>query len=104
MYCFPMSLDNMNKMSFTPTKDYEANRLKSGILQLPDRCHLVLDETALQPGQLDVNGRSARKYAILQCLWFVDHSKSQCRKNVPKPWLITCKIHLYNRLTGYLSA
>lgn len=46
----------MNKLNFIPTKDYEGNRLKSGILQLPDRCHLVLDETALQPGQLDVNG------------------------------------------------
>ena len=66
MYCFPMSLDNMNKMSFTPTKDYEANRLKSGILQLPDRCHLVLDETALQPGQLDVNGGFPRKYILMQ--------------------------------------
>ena len=47
----------MNKLRFIPAKDYDANRLTSGILQLPDRVHLVLDEMALQPGQLDVNGQ-----------------------------------------------
>ena len=47
----------MNKLKFIPAKDYDANRLTSGILQLPDRVHLVLDEMALQPGQLDVNGQ-----------------------------------------------
>ncbi|XP_071793559.1 mini-chromosome maintenance complex-binding protein-like [Asterias amurensis] len=52
----PLSLKNMNKLRLTPKKDYTANRLKSGILQLSDKTHLVLDETALQPGQLDTNG------------------------------------------------
>ena len=52
-----MSLDNMNKLSFAPRKDYKANRLTSGILQLADQTNLVLDEIALQPGQLDVNGK-----------------------------------------------
>lgn len=58
MYSLPLSLDNMNKMTFTPVKDYAANRLKTGILQIPDRCHLILDETALQPGQLNEHGKS----------------------------------------------
>lgn len=55
-YYLPLSLENMNKMVFTPCKDYEADRLNSGILQLPDRCNLLLDETAMQAGQLDEKG------------------------------------------------
>lgn len=51
-----MSLDNMNKLSFAPHKDYKANRLCTGILQLAEHTNLVLNETALQPGQLDVSG------------------------------------------------
>lgn len=46
----------MNKMSFAPRKDYTANRLCTGILQLAEQTNLVVDEIALQPGQLDVNG------------------------------------------------
>ncbi|WAR21645.1 MCMBP-like protein [Mya arenaria] len=38
------------------TQDYTANRLKSGLLQLAEHTNLVVDETALEPGQLDVNG------------------------------------------------
>jgi hypothetical protein len=37
-------------------KDYDGNRLLSGILQLSAHTHLVLDETCLEPGQLDSNG------------------------------------------------
>lgn len=51
-----MSLDNLNKLKFTPVKDYDSDRLVSGVLQLPNRCHLILDETVMQPGQLDVAG------------------------------------------------
>ena len=29
-----MSLENMNKWTFTPKKDYNANRLTAGLLQL----------------------------------------------------------------------
>ena len=47
----------MNKLSLIPKKDYKENRLKSGVLQLSNGTHLILDETALQPGQLDTNGR-----------------------------------------------
>ena len=51
-----MTLHNMNNLKFTPRKDYTANRLVSGILQLSDGTHLILDETAMQSGQLDANG------------------------------------------------
>lgn len=52
-----MSLENMNKLSFAPKKDYTANRLRSGILQLADQTNITVDEIALEPGQLDVNGK-----------------------------------------------
>ncbi|XP_064382402.1 mini-chromosome maintenance complex-binding protein-like isoform X2 [Halichondria panicea] len=51
-----MSLENMNKSRFSPKKDYHANRLTAGLLQLTDGTHLVVDETALTPGQLSEVG------------------------------------------------
>lgn len=55
-FYLPLTLENMNKLTFTPTKDYECNRLKSGVLQLPTGCRMILDETAMQPGQLNPDG------------------------------------------------
>ncbi|XP_074640725.1 mini-chromosome maintenance complex-binding protein-like isoform X2 [Tubulanus polymorphus] len=55
-YMLPMTLEFMNKKSFVPRKDYTANRLISGILQLSERTHLVVDETLLKQGQLDATG------------------------------------------------
>ncbi|KAG8224647.1 hypothetical protein J437_LFUL003081, partial [Ladona fulva] len=52
----PMTIDNINKLTFRPKKDYKTNRLTSGILQLSSNTHLVLDETVLTTGQLDSNG------------------------------------------------
>ena len=51
-----MTLQNMNGRRFVPFKDYSANRLMSGLLQLSERTHLVLDETAMEAGQLDATG------------------------------------------------
>ncbi|MBN3295848.1 MCMBP protein, partial [Amia calva] len=51
-----MSLHNMNTLRFVPHKDYTANRLVSGVLQLPRNSSLFLDETALEQGQLDASG------------------------------------------------
>ena len=51
-----MTLENLNKLSFIPTKNYNTNKLESGILQLSDGTHIIIDETVLRPGQLDVNG------------------------------------------------
>ncbi|XP_035256348.1 mini-chromosome maintenance complex-binding protein [Anguilla anguilla] len=51
-----MSLQNMNSMRLVPRKDYSANRLVSGVLQLAQNTSLFLDETALEQGQLDSAG------------------------------------------------
>ncbi|XP_060083565.1 mini-chromosome maintenance complex-binding protein-like [Ylistrum balloti] len=52
----PITIDNMNKIRLCPQKDYTANRLQSGALQLGADTSLILDETVLQAGQLDANG------------------------------------------------
>lgn len=51
-----MSLQNMNQMPLVPRKDYVANRLVSGALQLARNTSLFLDETKLEQGQLDPTG------------------------------------------------
>ncbi|KAM6916062.1 mini-chromosome maintenance complex-binding protein [Xenentodon cancila] len=51
-----MSLQNMNQMRLGPKKDYVANRLVSGALQLARNTSLFLDETQLEQGQLDATG------------------------------------------------
>lgn len=51
----------MNKMKFLPHKDYNENRLKTGLLQLSDNTHLIIDETAMQAGQLDANGETTNQ-------------------------------------------
>ena len=56
-----MSLQNMNQMRFVPKKDYVANRLVSGALQLARNTSLFLDETQLEQGQLDTTGEASRK-------------------------------------------
>ncbi|XP_069755970.1 mini-chromosome maintenance complex-binding protein isoform X2 [Narcine bancroftii] len=55
-YCLPMTLHNMNTLRFIPHKDYTANRLVSGVLQLASNTSLMLDETLLEQGQLDATG------------------------------------------------
>lgn len=53
-----MSLHNMNTQRMVPRKDYTANRLVSGALQLGRNTSLVLDETHLEQGQLDTTGQN----------------------------------------------
>ncbi|KAL0964232.1 hypothetical protein UPYG_G00321140 [Umbra pygmaea] len=55
-YRLSMSLHNMNSLRLVPKKDYVANRLVSGALQLARNTSLVLDETQLEQGQLDASG------------------------------------------------
>lgn len=55
-FYLPMSLQNMNQMRLVPKKDYTANRLVSGALQLSNNTSLFLDETRLEQGQLDTTG------------------------------------------------
>lgn len=51
-----LSLQNMNQMRLVPRKDYGANRLVSGALQLSANTWLFLDETKMEQGQLDAAG------------------------------------------------
>ncbi|XP_056147762.1 mini-chromosome maintenance complex-binding protein [Lampris incognitus] len=55
-YRLSMSLQNMNQLQLVPKKDYVANRLVSGALQLASNTSLFLDETQLEQGQLDATG------------------------------------------------
>uniref|UniRef100_A0A8D0L2R4 Mini-chromosome maintenance complex-binding protein n=1 Tax=Sphenodon punctatus TaxID=8508 RepID=A0A8D0L2R4_SPHPU len=55
-YHLLMTIENMNRSRFIPHKDYTANRLVSGVLQLASSTSLVIDETLLQQGQLDTTG------------------------------------------------
>lgn len=48
----------MNNQRMVPRKDYTANRLVSGTLQLANNTSLFLDETQLEQGQLDTTGES----------------------------------------------
>lgn len=50
----------MNQMRLIPKKDYVANRLVSGALQLARNTLLFLDETQLEQGQLDTTGEASR--------------------------------------------
>ncbi|KAK3281451.1 hypothetical protein CYMTET_10763 [Cymbomonas tetramitiformis] len=52
----PFTVNYMNTEQLVPTKDYEANRLTIGRLQLAEGTHLVVDETALQTGKLEEAG------------------------------------------------
>uniref|UniRef100_A0A7N6F7M5 Mini-chromosome maintenance complex-binding protein n=1 Tax=Anabas testudineus TaxID=64144 RepID=A0A7N6F7M5_ANATE len=61
-YYLGMSLQNMNQMRLVPKKDYVANRLVSGALQLARNTSLFLDETQLEQGQLDTTGEVSRNY------------------------------------------
>ncbi|KAM3960708.1 mini-chromosome maintenance complex-binding protein [Aphomia sociella] len=55
-YYLPLTIENMNTFALLPKKDYECNRLTSGVLQLTDHTHLVLDETKMEQGTLDATG------------------------------------------------
>ena len=52
----PLSLTVMNSWKLTPCKDYTINRLVAGALQLAAGTHLLVDETALEPGRLSEVG------------------------------------------------
>lgn len=57
-HCFLLELtnDNLMKLNFVPKKDYNANKLHSGILQLCSGTELIVDETALSEGKIDDKG------------------------------------------------
>lgn len=55
-YWLPMSTDFLNNNRFIPKKDYDTNRLHSGILQLSEGTFLIIDETSLESGLLESTG------------------------------------------------
>lgn len=55
-YYLPLTIDTMNTLSLLPKKDYECNRLTSGVLQLSKDTHLIIDETKMEQGRLDATG------------------------------------------------
>ena len=56
-HLFKMSVDSLNKANLIPNKDYNTDKLMSGMLQLPDKFQLVVDETILNAGELKQKGR-----------------------------------------------
>lgn len=55
-HSIPLTVDYLNTCSLAPTKDYDTNRLSTGILQLAEGSHLTIDETQLQTGTLNSVG------------------------------------------------
>ncbi|KAL3334425.1 hypothetical protein AABB24_030924 [Solanum stoloniferum] len=55
-HCVPLTVDYLNKIPLAPKKNYQTNRLASGILQLAEGSHLTIDETQLQEGRLNPIG------------------------------------------------
>ena len=51
----PLTVSSLNGLTFVPKKDYHANRLVSGLLQLSAHTHLILDETAMENGQVGID-------------------------------------------------
>ncbi|XP_034474192.1 mini-chromosome maintenance complex-binding protein [Drosophila innubila] len=70
----PMTLDFMNTAAFAPKKDYETNKLVSGLLQLAPHTHLMLDETHMQQGKLEANG----VHAIQHLAHLINNQQLKC--------------------------
>ncbi|KAJ8442669.1 hypothetical protein Cgig2_003713 [Carnegiea gigantea] len=66
----PLTIEYLNSAVLAPKKDYQQNRLVSGVLQLAEGSHLIIDETQLQVGTLNSTGvenvRSLKNLAELQ--------------------------------------
>ncbi|KAJ8901645.1 hypothetical protein NDN08_003852 [Rhodosorus marinus] len=56
VHVIPVTIQSLNTENFVPKKNYAQNRLQSSRLQLPEGTVLVLDETNLEPGQLNERG------------------------------------------------
>lgn len=84
-YYLAMSLQNMNQMRLIPKKDYVANRLVSGALQLARNTLLFLDETQLEQGQLDTTGEASRNHRMVNGTFDAlrpPHTASQTSQNL----------------------
>ncbi|XP_033173449.1 mini-chromosome maintenance complex-binding protein [Drosophila mauritiana] len=70
----PMTLGTLNTAAFAPKKDYETNKLVSGVLQLAPHTHLVLDETCMQQGKLEANG----VHAVQHLAHLINNQELKC--------------------------
>ncbi|XP_020810210.1 mini-chromosome maintenance complex-binding protein [Drosophila serrata] len=70
----PMTLETMNTFAFAPKKDYETNKLVSGLLQLAPHTHLVLDETCMKQGKLEANG----VHAVQHLAHLINNQELKC--------------------------
>eukprot|EP00656_Telonema_subtile_P002739 TRINITY_DN11253_c0_g1_i5.p1 TRINITY_DN11253_c0_g1~~TRINITY_DN11253_c0_g1_i5.p1 ORF type:complete len:387 (-),score=78.92 TRINITY_DN11253_c0_g1_i5:40-1200(-) len=88
----PLSIQNLCSAPFSPTKDYVTNRLRAGILQLSAGTHLMLDESSLQPGNLDQTGllnMKALGLLLTQQQVEFDFQYHQTAMDVDLPTLVT---------------
>ncbi|XP_058110592.1 mini-chromosome maintenance complex-binding protein isoform X1 [Magnolia sinica] len=51
-----LTVEYLNTAALGPKKDYKSNRLLTGVLQLAQGTHLIIDETQLQSGTLNATG------------------------------------------------
>lgn len=55
-HCIPLTVEYLNTALLAPRKDYQTNRLATGILQLAEGSHVLIDETQLESGTLNSLG------------------------------------------------
>ncbi|GAU24472.1 hypothetical protein TSUD_319490 [Trifolium subterraneum] len=55
-HCIPLTVEYLNTASLAPKKNYDTNRLETGVLQLAEDSHLIVDETQLDVGTLNSVG------------------------------------------------
>ncbi|CAK8567778.1 unnamed protein product [Lathyrus sativus] len=55
-HCIPLTVEYLNTASLAPKKNYDKNRLETGVLQLAEGSHLIVDETQLEAGTLNSVG------------------------------------------------
>ncbi|XP_058753101.1 mini-chromosome maintenance complex-binding protein-like [Vicia villosa] len=55
-HCIPLTVEYLNTASLAPKKNYDKNRLETGVLQLAEGSHLIVDETKLEAGTLNSVG------------------------------------------------
>ncbi|KAJ0985448.1 hypothetical protein J5N97_003804 [Dioscorea zingiberensis] len=66
----PLTVEYLNTAALQPRKNNQTGRLIPGVLQIAQGTHLTIDETHLQPGNLDSNGvHNARLLKhLIECL------------------------------------
>lgn len=55
-FYIPLTVEYLNTVSLVPKKNYDTNRLETGVFQLAEGSHLIVDETKLEAGTLNSVG------------------------------------------------